>query len=231
MLSDVPLGAFLSGGIDSSTIVALMQARSSSPVKTFTIGFHEKDHNEAGHAKAVATHLGTEHHELYVDERAARDVIPRLPELYCEPFADASQIPTFLVSKLARQHVTVSLSGDGGDELFGGYSRYFLAQRIWAAQQKVPSVLRPALAGAVRAISPQAWNHLFRVARPLVPGRYATALPGDRLHKGAAFLSARTFGEFYCEQMNAYWPAAMVLGSPACARPTLAHLDNLPRME
>src|SRR5690606_4066985 len=134
-----------------------------------------------------------DHHELYVDDRAARDVIPTLPEIYCEPFADPSQIPTYLVSKLARQYVTVSLSGDGGDELFGGYSRYFLAQRIWSAHQKVPSALRPVLARALRAIPPQSWNRIFRMARPLIPKRYAAALPGDRLHKGAAFLSARTF--------------------------------------
>lgn len=231
MLSDVPLGAFLSGGIDSSTIVALMQARSGKAVKTFTIGFHEEDHNEAVHAKAVAAHLGTDHHELYVDDRAARDVIPSLPEIYCEPFADPSQIPTFLVSRLARRHVTVSLSGDGGDELFGGYSRYFLAQQIWGTRQKVPSMLRPALAGALRAVSPPSWDRLLRMARPLLPGRYATALTGDRLHKGAAFLSAEGFEEFYCEQMGAYWPAETVLDRQASIRTPRHHLEGMPKME
>lgn len=169
MLSDVPLGAFLSGGVDSSTTVALMQAQSKQPVRTFTIGFDQGGYNEAAHAEAVAKHLGTHHTELYVRPEDAQAVIPKLPSMYCEPFSDSSQIPTFLVSQMAKQHVTVALSGDGGDELFGGYNRYLAAKKVWGPVQRLPLFARQATAGLLRGVSPATWDKLFDWARPVLP--------------------------------------------------------------
>jgi asparagine synthase (glutamine-hydrolysing) len=184
MIADVPLGAFLSGGIDSSTVVALMQAQSTRPVKTFSIGFHAIDYDEAAHAKRVAAHLRTDHTEFYVEPRHALEVIPRLAEWFDEPFADSSQIPTYLVSELTRKHVTVALSGDGGDELFAGYNRYLWAERLVRATKVVPSGLHRPLRNALRALSPTAWNRLLG----WIPPAWRTALPGDKLHKIANVL-------------------------------------------
>lgn len=234
MVADVPLGAFLSGGIDSTTVVALMQAQSSRPVKTFTIGFSEAGYNEAEHAHAVARHLGTEHTELYVTPQDAMDVIPSLAAIYDEPFADSSQIPTCLVSRLARAHVTVSLSGDGGDELFGGYNRYFWARNIWRKLGWLPHPLRAALAGALTTLPPAAWNTAFHQLERWLPNRLRYANPGDKLHKVAEILAVRSPEEIYLGLVS-HWkhPAQLVPGS--VEPPTLltdpAHRVDLPDFE
>ncbi|WP_266157812.1 asparagine synthase (glutamine-hydrolyzing) [Dyella silvatica] len=220
MLADVPLGAFLSGGIDSSTITALMQVHSGRPVKTFTIGFDEGGYDEAVHAKAVAKHLGTEHTELYVRPENALAVIPRLPSMYCEPFSDSSQIPTFLVSQLARQHVSVALSGDAGDELFGGYNRYLSARKVWGRMQQMPLFARRAAASTLRALSPAAWDRLFESVKFLLPKRLHLATPGDKAQKLAGVLSLSDGHAFY-RQLTSHWsdPAHIVIG--ATEPPTL----------
>jgi len=191
MVADVPLGAFLSGGIDSSTIVALMQAQSSQQVKTFTIGFHEREYNEAQHAKAIAKHLGTNHTELYVTPEDTLGVIPKLPSLYDEPFSDQSQIPTYLVSQLAKESVTVSLSGDGGDELFAGYNRHFLGRSIWQKIGWIPPNLRHIAAGGITAIAPQTWDNILDNVNPLLPKKLRYSSWGDYLHRLAKVLPAK----------------------------------------
>jgi len=215
MVADVPLGAFLSGGVDSSTVVALMQAQSSRPVKTFSIGFHEEGYNEAEHAKAVACHLGTEHTELYVTPKDSLDVIPRLPTIWDEPFSDSSQIPTLLVSELTRRHVTVSLSGDGGDELFGGYNRYFELRRIWNRLDRVPVALRRAVAGAITSISPSALTRVVGPLLHLTPKHWRYNNPGDKLHKLAEAITLSSPEEVYRHGLISHWknPAAVVIGA------------------
>ena len=237
MMADVPLGAFLSGGVDSSTVVALMQAQSTRAVKTFSIGFHEDGYNEAEHAKAVAGHLGTDHTELYVTAKQAMDVIPRLPTLYDEPFSDSSQIPTFLVSQLARNHVTVSLSGDAGDELFCGYNRYQMTANLWDKITMAPMPLRQLAVKGLTCVSPQAWNSTARLAGGFLPRALHQANLGDKLHKGAAVLESKSVGELYLKLVS-HWhdPASVVIGGHepptllAGQGPELAGLDNVQRM-
>ncbi len=233
MVADVPLGAFLSGGIDSSAVVALMQAQSNRPVKTFTIGFDNAGYNEAIHAKAVARYLGTDHTELYVQPQQARDVIPRLPTLYCEPFSDSSQIPTFLVSQLARQHVTVSLSGDAGDELFAGYNRYQMTDKLWRRLERIPRPVRSLLAKGITSVSPGGWDSLAR----FIPGASGYRVFGDKLHKGAGVLASGSVDELYLGLVSHQCrPESWVIGGHepptklTGLRPTLEGLSSVERM-
>ncbi len=218
MIADVPLGAFLSGGIDSSAVVALMQAQSNRPVRTFTIGFHERGYDEAKHAKEVAHHLGTDHTGLYVTPQEAQAVIPRLPALYDEPFSDSSQIPTFLVSELARRDVTVSLSGDGGDELFGGYNRYSWVQTITKASSWLPVCFRNMGSGILNRIPQAIWDSLF--SSQFVPSRWRVSEPSEKMHKISEILSAGNPEAIYLELVS-HWknPSEIVLD--AAEPPTL----------
>ena len=193
MMSDAPLGAFLSGGIDSSIVVALMQSQSDHPVKTFTIGFSENDYNEAKYAKKIAQHLGTNHTELYVSSKEAMEVIPKLPSIYDEPFSDSSQIPTFLVSQLASQHVKVALSGDGGDELFCGYNRYLISKKFSNIINLMPLSLRKILASGLKSVSPQHWDKVSK----FLPGLRRQFNFGDKIYKVADVLNASNLRAFY----------------------------------
>jgi len=200
-LSDVPLGALLSGGIDSSTIVALLQRQSSRPVKTFTVGFSERDHDEAAYAAAVARHLGTDHSEVVLSAGDALALIPLLPRVYDEPFADSSQLPTQLVMRLARQHVTVALSGDGADELFGGYNRYWMLPAVWKRAGWLPRSLRGAIGASLLYFTPSQWDMLLRTVGALVK----TAQPGDRVHKLAHRLrSIRDINDLFLSTVSAW---------------------------
>ena len=222
MVADVPLGAFLSGGIDSSTVAALMQAQSDVPVKTFSIGFDADGYDEAPHAAAVARHLGTDHTELYVDPGQALDVIPRLPDFYDEPFADSSQIPTYLVSALTRQHVTVALSGDGGDEVFAGYTRYAWGDLLRRRTGRIPRPLRAGTARMLHCLSEDSWDRLLKhlpVARRL-------SHPGQKVHKLADVLAQPDDMALFRRLITAWRdPAAVVPG--AAETPTLAWDDSV----
>ncbi|HEV6966450.1 asparagine synthase (glutamine-hydrolyzing) [Roseateles sp.] len=211
MVADVPLGAFLSGGIDSTSVVALMTQYATSKVKTFTIGFHDKAHDEAPYAKRVANHLGTDHVEHYLTDREALELIPQLPLVYSEPFGDSSQLPTLLVAKLARKHVTVSLSGDAGDELFAGYNRYMFADRAWGKLRRIPIPLRKALVGAVGGVS-QATLERVGCVYNVFAGRHAVNNFADKAAKALRVMDSNDVGDFY-QAAVAYWQP-----SPICGR-------------
>lgn len=190
MLADVPLGAFLSGGIDSSLIVSLMQQHADTPVRTFSVGFDDARYDESPHAEAVAAHLGTEHLTLQATSRMALDLVPQLPELYDEPFADSSQLPTALICRLIREHVSVALSGDAGDELFGGYNRHLWVPRIWHQLKRLPLPTRRALAVTLSAIPSHRYDRLMQLGGRLLPSRLRLRTFGEKLHKLSAVLAS-----------------------------------------
>ena len=218
--ADVPLGVFLSGGIDSATVAAFTQEQSAQPVKTFSVGFPDAAFDEAKAAAAIAGHLGTDHHALHVSDSDAQAVVPRLGSLYDEPFADSSQIPTTLISEMTRRHVTVALSGDGGDEVFGGYNRYLWCDALDRTRRVVPSVLRRAAGRGMLALSPHAWDRVFAALRPALPAAFLQRNSGDKMHKLATILSAQTTDEMY-RGLTTVWPSAdaIIVGGTGPGRP------------
>lgn len=230
MAADVPVGAFLSGGYDSSLIVSLMQKqatlRGDDAVKTFTIGFNESGYDESSHARAVADHLQTDHTSLMVSADDAQSVIPTLPDLYDEPFSDSSQIPTYLVSKLARESVTVCLSGDGGDELFGGYNRYFLSNAVWKKLAPIPRPFRNLLAKLIQAVQPKYYDAFFQHIGSRLSPELANGRAGDKLHKLAALFSVDDQEGLY-RHLLSHWtlPDQLVIDAREPAR-SLALLEN-----
>ena len=207
MVADVPLGAFLSGGIDSSLIVSLMQSQSSMPIETFTIGFNEGDYNEAIFAKKIAKHLGTNHTELYVSSNDALSVVDNLPQIYDEPFSDSSQIPTYLISEMTKKNVSVSLSGDAGDELFGGYNRYLWTRKIWSRMKYMPISLRKFISYGIDSVSPSVWN---RILRQMVD----TPQSGDKMHKLSSILASSSAEDCYLNLIS-HWNSSdnIVIGA------------------
>lgn len=211
MVADVPVGAFLSGGIDSSVVVAMMQRRATGKIRTFTIGFGEKAYDESQYARAVAQHLGTDHTELLVTPAEAMEVIPDIPRLYDEPFADSSQIPTHLVSKLARSKVTVSLSGDAGDEIFGGYGRYMTATRIWRSIGRVPGPIRRTIRSTIRLQTPEWWSKRLQFVRAVLPKRWHEADIGTKLQVLGELVGCSRW-ELYYGLVSQWTESSLVMG-------------------
>jgi asparagine synthase (glutamine-hydrolysing) len=217
MVSDVPLGALLSGGIDSSAVVATMQAVSSRPVKTYTIGFVEEEFNEAAHAARVAEHLGTDHTGLLLTGEDAHSLVPGLPDIYDEPLADPSQLPTLLVSQLARRHVTVALCGDGGDELFGGYNRYIHGTRMLPRVQRIPRAVRQRVAAGISAVPAATWDRVHGLAAAVLPVGVPRQRVGERIHKIGALMSADSVDTMYRSLLSAWQQPGDVLGRSRAA--------------
>ncbi|WP_419786222.1 asparagine synthase (glutamine-hydrolyzing) [Pseudodesulfovibrio sp.] len=230
MVADVPLGSLLSGGIDSSLITALMQARSSRPVRTFTIGFSNPDYDESTHARRVAEHLGTEHTELVATPDHVLKLVETLPDLYDEPFSDSSQLPTHLVAALTREHVTVCLTGDGGDETFGGYNRHLWAPALWARLGHLPAPVRSLTAGAMRLLPPGGWDRLFHMADPILPARAKITTPGHKAHKLADALSASTREALYKQIVSTWQDPSALLSGITEPQTTLDRPDSWPSL-
>lgn len=210
MRSDVPFGSFLSGGIDSSLITSLMQSQSSTAIKTFSIGFNEAQYDEAHYAKQIALHLGTDHTELYVTAAEAQAVIPQIPTIYDEPFADPSQLPTYLLSKLTRQHVTVALSGDGGDESFAGYNRHFWVPNMWRHLGQRPRFIKKVYERLIHSLSPQKWNQLAGLSYKFIPARFHYQNVGDKLYKLLPFMQSDSPLEVY-DKLSSFWQQPEVI--------------------
>jgi asparagine synthase (glutamine-hydrolysing) len=228
-IADVPLGAFLSGGIDSSTVVALLQAQSDIKVSTFTIGYDAAQYDESRYARAVAERLGTDHTELRVSPDETRAVIPRLGSMFDEPFADASQIPTYLVSELARRTVTVALSGDGGDEVFGGYNRYVAGTRLDRQLRRVPSPVLRGAASLAGAIPPSAWDRVGSVADRVLPAASRGVLTGNNVQKLASVLDANGVDGLFARLVSVWAdPRAVVCGGSEPALPWHTTSTTLP---
>lgn len=231
LLADVPLGAFLSGGIDSSTVVALMRARSRTPVRTFSIGFDDDQYDESAHARRVAAHLGTDHTELVARSNDLLSLVEQMPQIYDEPFADSSQLPTCMIAALARQQVTVALSGDGGDELFGGYNRHFIAARNWPRIQRVPRLLRRGVASAVNAVPTDAWESVGGLYRAMVPAHRQLRTPGEKLVKIADALACEHEEHLYHSLIGGPSLGGLLLPTPGLEElswPPLHPASSLP---
>ncbi len=214
LLADVPIGALLSGGVDSSLVTALIQEASPSAVETFSLGFDSEAHDEARYAKSVAAHLGTDHHEMYVSGKDVLAVVPEIPSIYDEPFADSSQIPTLLISRLARQSIKVALSGDGGDELFGGYNRYVWGQRLTKIRGATPLVTQKCYRLLVESLPPRVWNAIGRQAAMLVGPSRAIPMLGDKLYKSLHLIGRRDFLQSYTSLISIWQDSiSLVIGS------------------
>jgi asparagine synthase (glutamine-hydrolysing) len=217
MVADVPLGALLSGGVDSSAIVSIMQEISDRKVKTFTIGFGDDEHDESEKARAISHHLGTDHEELRLTGPEVLEVIPRLVDMFDEPHADPSQIPTYLVSRMTRKHVTVALSGDGGDELFAGYNRYRFGERMITRLEKVPRLPRRLASGVLGSVSPSTWGRAYRGVAAVLPGMDAHRLPEQKIRKVTDMLGVRSEAEMYRSLMSVWQQPERLLKSPCSA--------------